>query len=92
MLTLLCRQTIGEGIEIHTRLEPNAWPCHIDPAQFEAAILNLEVNAREAMNGSGQLMITGDTITLNDSSVIGLTPGDYVLVSVGDTGCGTAAA
>src|SRR6266478_1439343 len=45
---LLCQQTIGEGIEIESRLQPDTWPCHIDPAQFEAAILNLALNARDA--------------------------------------------
>ena len=85
---LLCRQTIGDGIEIDTRLQPDTWLCRVDPAQFEAAILNLAVNARDAMNRSGRLTITSDNITVDHSAVAGLSRGDYVFVSVEDTGCG----
>jgi len=50
--------------------------------------LNLAVNARDAMDRSGRLTITSDNITVDHSAVAGLAFGDYVLVSVGDTGCG----
>lgn len=85
---LLCQQTTGEGIEIESHLQPDTWPCHIDPAQFEAAILNLTVNARDAMNRSGRLTITSENMTLEDGYAADLHPGDYAVVSVSDTGCG----
>jgi signal transduction histidine kinase/CheY-like chemotaxis protein len=85
---LLCRQTIGAGVEIESRLQPDTWPCRIDPAQFEAAILNLAVNARDAMNHSGRLTITTENVTANHNCAADLAPGDYSVVSVSDTGCG----
>ncbi len=85
---LLCQQTIGEGIEIDSRLQPDTWPCRIDPAQFEAAILNLALNARDAMNRSGRLSITTENISADQSHATDLAPGDYIAVSVSDTGCG----
>ena len=85
---LLCQQTIGADIEIDSRLQPDTWPCRIDPAQFEAAILNLALNARDAMNRSGRLSITTENISADQSRATDLAPGDYIAVSVGDTGCG----
>lgn len=60
---LLCQQTVGEGVEIESPLQPDLWLCRVDPAQFEAAILNLAVNARDAMNRSGRLMITTENVS-----------------------------
>jgi len=85
---LLCQRTIGEGIEIDSRLQPDTWPCRIDPAQFEAAILNLALNARDAMNRSGRLSIATENIIADESHATDLAPGDYIAVSVTDTGCG----
>ena len=75
--------------EIESQLPPDAWLCRIDPAQFEAAILNLAVNARDAMDRSGRLAITTENVTIADCGyAAGLNPGDYIVVSVSDTGCG----
>lgn len=87
-MLLLCQRTVGEGVEIEGRLQPDTWPCRIDPTQFEAAILNLAVNARDAMNRSGRLTITTENVHFDGSYAADLAPGDYIAVSVSDTGCG----
>ena len=88
---MLCQKTVGEGIEIELRLQPDLCSCHIDPTQFEASILNLAANARDAMNRSGRLTIATKNVTAGGGGGIDLSVGDYVVVSVGDTGCGMSA-
>ncbi len=83
---LLCQKTLGEDIEIELRLQPQIWTCHIDPAQFEAAILNLAANARDAMKQSGRLTVVSENVTAGGG--IDLSAGEYVVVSVSDAGCG----
>lgn len=85
---ILCQRTLGEGIEIEQRLQPEIWTCDIDPAQLEAAILNLAANARDAMNRVGRLVIASKNVTLGEGGETGLAAGDFVVVSVSDTGCG----
>jgi signal transduction histidine kinase len=81
----------GEKIGIITRLDPDLNPSRVDPAQFEAAVLNLVLNARDAISGTGQIVIVtqnveiGLEVTDEDPEVA---PGSYVMVAVGDTGCG----
>jgi PAS domain S-box-containing protein len=84
----LYQKGIGEGIELTLRLAPDLWMSRIDPGQFEAALLNLAVNARDAMNGSGRLTIAADNLTVAPKDVDGLAAGEYVVVSVTDSGCG----
>ena len=92
----LLRQTIGEQIEIETVLAGGLWRIHIDAPQLENAILNLCVNARDAMqandmDGGGKLTIETHNCHLDDvyaSSNTGVSDGQYVLVSVTDTGSG----
>ncbi|HEY1299923.1 MAG TPA: PAS domain S-box protein [Stellaceae bacterium] len=86
---ILCRKTLGEGIEVELNLAPDIWPCHADAALFEAAILNLAANARDAMNHCGRLAIASENLTAGGS--VDLEAGDYVVVSVSDTGCGMSA-
>ncbi|MGA8551733.1 MAG: PAS domain S-box protein [Stellaceae bacterium] len=85
---ILCQRTLGEGIEIEQRLQPEIWTCDIDAAQLEAAILNLAANARDAMNRVGRLVIASKNVTLGEGGETGLAAGDFVVVSVSDTGCG----
>lgn len=85
---ILCQRTLGEGIEIKQRLQPEIWTCDIDAAQLEAAILNLAANARDAMNRVGRLVIASKNVTLGEGGETGLAAGDFVVVSVSDTGCG----
>ncbi len=88
---ILCQKTVGEGVELEVRLQPGIWACHIDPAQFEAAILNLAANARDAMCRSGRLTIATENVTAGDGEGIDLIAGEYVVVSVTDAGCGMTA-
>jgi len=82
-------RTIGATIRIETRLEGSLWPATADPSQIESVILNLAVNARDAMPDGGRLTITTANIPHGDSSKPAeLPPGDYVGVCVKDTGTG----
>ena len=69
-----------------TKLSPSLWPALIDPAQIEHVILNLAINARDAMPDGGTLTITTANATLGRSEE--LAPGDYVVIAVSDTGTG----
>src|SRR6476661_920432 len=77
-----------ELIRIDLETEPDAWPTYVDPHQLENAIVNLAVNARDAMDGQGQMRIATENIKLAANQVGDVRAGDYVKVSVTDTGCG----
>jgi signal transduction histidine kinase len=84
----LLDRTLGERIKIKTRLAGDAWPVFVDSHQLENAILNLAVNARDAMDGTGTLTITTDNVTLAANEVGDVRAGEYLRLSVVDTGCG----
>ncbi len=85
----LLRRTIGEGIDLTTTLAHDLWPARIDASEFENAILNLAINARDAMPGGGSLRIeTQNSVVGPDRSGDGPVPGDYIKLSVSDTGVG----
>jgi CheY-like chemotaxis protein len=78
---------------VRSNLHPGLWPCNVDPAQFEAAVLNLIVNARDAMPNGGTLTITTQNVTLapSDPTIAeDVAPGPFVMVTVADTGTGMA--
>ncbi len=77
------RYTLGRNIAVETVLAPDLWPVLVDPNQLENAILNLAVNARDAMPEGGSLIIE----TAN-SSADGEMPGPHVAIAVTDTGKG----
>jgi signal transduction histidine kinase/CheY-like chemotaxis protein len=87
MLELVDR-VIGERITVRTRFAEDLWHVWADPTQFENAILNLAVNARDAMEGSGDLTLQVDNVTLAEAAVANLPAGDYVRIRVRDTGSG----
>ena len=87
-IVLLCQKTVGEAIEILVHTQPKLWTCRIDPGQFEAVLLNLAANARDAMNGSGSLTIAADNVVIGAKDDAELAAREYVVVSVSDTGCG----
>ena len=58
-------QTLGRQIEIQTNLSDYLWPAHIDPGQLSSALVNLAINARDAMSGGGKLTFTTNNITLD---------------------------
>jgi signal transduction histidine kinase/ActR/RegA family two-component response regulator len=84
----LLDRTLGERIHIEVDLARGAWPTYVDPHQLENAIVNLAVNARDAMDGEGQMRIASENVTLAANEVGDVRPGEYVRISVTDTGCG----
>jgi two-component system NtrC family sensor kinase len=87
----LIRQAAGETVELRTILTPGIRACRIDPGQFEAALLDLVVNAREAMRGGGRMTIETRNVEIAAGETRGdpeFEAGSYVLVSVADTGSG----
>lgn len=87
----LLRRALGGEIEIETVIAGGLWNSLIDPDQLENAILNLAINARDAMNGEGQLTIEASNAFLDDEYVRqyeDLTAGQYVMIAVTDTGIG----
>jgi signal transduction histidine kinase len=87
MLDLVDR-SIGERITVRTRFPEEPWNVSVDTNQLENAILNLAVNARDAMDGEGQLAIAVENVSLRSGDVGELGDGDYVRISVSDTGSG----
>jgi two-component system cell cycle sensor histidine kinase/response regulator CckA len=87
----LLRRLLGEDIELVTLLAPDLGSVRIDPGQFEQLIVNLAVNARDAMPNGGRLTIETANITLDTDYVAthaNAVPGEYVQVAVSDTGHG----
>ncbi len=94
------RRSVGEQITVEIALSETPAVCKIDPAHFEAALLNLAVNARDAMPKGGRLQIATETRSVTSTSAIDnagallpgdILPGDYAVVSVVDTGIGMTA-
>lgn len=87
----MLRRTLGEGVEVETVASAGLWNTFIDEAQVENAILNLAINARDAMDGHGKLIIEAGNAVLDDRYVRrhpDVKPGEYVMLAVSDTGCG----
>jgi signal transduction histidine kinase len=84
----LLDRTLGEQIQIDLELTSEAWPIYVDPHQLENAIVNLAVNARDAMEGRGLMRISTENVKLAANAVGDIRSGDYVKISVTDTGCG----
>ncbi|HJQ16893.1 MAG TPA: response regulator [Allosphingosinicella sp.] len=87
MLDLIDR-AIGERITVKTSIVADPWHVWVDTHQLENSILNLAVNARDAMDGQGQLGISIENVTLANGEVGELAAGDYVRISMSDTGVG----
>jgi signal transduction histidine kinase len=85
------RQAAGEGCDFRLVADDHLWPCYVDPAQLQTALLNLALNGRDAMPNGGMLEISLRNVTLGDDAVAGVSAGCYVMISVKDTGCGMAA-
>ena len=88
------RRALGETINLDVAYAPDLWPCHVDRVQFEAALINLVVNARDAMPRGGELRIRTGNVEVGDPAdraELGCEPGAYVYVSVSDNGVGMGA-
>ena len=84
-------RVLGEDVEIEFVIDDGLWPAEVDPGQFENAMFNLCINARDAMPGGGKLTIEIANAAFDHGGMSGpdeLVPGDYVQVSVSDTGIG----
>ncbi len=87
----LVRRTMGPGINVQTDLQPALWPTLCDANQLESALLNLCINARDAMPEGGRLVIRTGNAVLDEAYCAShneLRPGDYILIAVADTGQG----
>ena len=90
-LALMLHRTLGDDIELDVKVPSDTWTAEIDTHQLEDALLNLAINARDAMPDGGKLMIEIENVTLEDTSegIPGnVPPGDYVKLSVRDDGTG----
>jgi len=87
-MTGLLQRSLGPSIELVTRIPGRLAPALTDANQLESALLNLAVNARDAMPEGGRIEIEGENLTLKAGSAIGLPAGRYVRLSVTDTGEG----
>lgn len=83
----MLRMTISEEIEFNFISAPDLWPVKIDPTQISQVVINLVVNARDAMSGGGVLTIQTANVNLRENH-LGLLPGKFVALSVADTGSG----
>ena len=89
----MLERLIGEDINLQTLLADDLWPIEIDPGQFDQSLMNLVVNARDAMPNGGDLWITTANVTVGVEEAAAepdLQPGDYVCLTVLDDGVGMA--
>jgi two-component system, cell cycle sensor histidine kinase and response regulator CckA len=87
----LLRRLLGEDIALEASIASGLRPIRVDPSQIEQVLLNLAVNARDAMPDGGKLSIEAENAEVGEAyaaSHLGIDPGNYVAISVRDTGCG----
>jgi PAS domain S-box-containing protein len=87
----MLRETLGKSIEVKTRMPDGVWPVVGDPTQLHQVLMNLCVNARDAMPHGGRLTLAAENFVIDESYArmnIDSTPGRYVLITVADTGAG----
>lgn len=87
----LLQRALGASIELETVADPAVWNIRVDPGQLTNAVLNLAINARDAMPGGGRLRIEASNVMIDAAYTArypDVVPGDYVRLAVSDTGCG----
>ena len=86
----ILRRVAGEGVTLVTQVAPNLSPICADPGQIEQVLLNLALNARDAMPGGGELALEASAASLNEEAgaLAGVPAGEYVAIQVCDTGIG----
>ncbi|HEY0412614.1 MAG TPA: CHASE3 domain-containing protein [Allosphingosinicella sp.] len=90
-ITALLRRTLGETIRLEVHPAADLWPALIDPTQVDDALVNLAINARDAMPDGGSLVIETENVVLDEDYAahhIEVSPGDYVMLAVSDGGTG----
>ncbi|HEU4763937.1 MAG TPA: ATP-binding protein, partial [Gemmatimonadales bacterium] len=89
----MLERLIGEDITLRTRVAEGLWPIRVDPGQFDQVLMNLAVNARDAMPSGGTFTISAENQTLDSTYAVthaDVVPGPHVVVTVSDTGVGIA--
>ncbi len=92
-ITKMLRRLIGEDIALETRYAPGGAPIHADPGMLEQVLMNLAVNARDAMPKGGRLTVETVPVTLTNTTRFTkhtARPGEFIRLSITDTGCGVA--
>jgi two-component system, cell cycle sensor histidine kinase and response regulator CckA len=87
----LLRRSLGENISLELQILEGIWPVRIDVSQLDSSLLNLAVNARDAMKNGGRLIIEATNVCIDRHGLelnLEATPGDYVLLAISDTGSG----
>ena len=84
----MLRRVLGPRASVESDLDQDLWPTAVDPGQFSNVLLNLVINARDAMSDGGTLTIRARNRTLADGAVGELAAGAYVMIEVADTGAG----
>lgn len=87
----ILRRLIGEEVELVWQPGAEIWPVRMDPSQIDQILANLCVNARDAIVGTGKIVIETGTVVFDQTHCAGhleFVPGDFVMLSVSDTGCG----
>lgn len=87
----LLHSTIGETITLSSYLSPDLWKIRADPSEIENSVVNLAINARDAMPGGGTIKVDTKNVSFTENDIeneFGISPGDYVQLSVTDTGSG----
>ena len=88
-VTDMLRRTLGEHITLSTSLAREVWATRADPGQFQSAIVNMAVNARDAMAQGGKLVVETRNMVFDEQHIdfqFELQPGEYVQLSISDTG------
>lgn len=84
----LLRLTVGDRIDVVTRLCDELWPAYVDPGQLQMALLNLCLNARDAMGANGKLFIETANVSVMKGTSEGIPRGRWIMIKVTDTGTG----
>jgi PAS domain S-box-containing protein len=84
----LIEASLGEAVELEIHVPDTIWPVEVDPGELELALLNLAVNARDAMPKGGRLILSARNVQLKPGELDGELSGDFVAVTVRDTGEG----
>jgi len=84
----LIARSLGDEITVEISLAPDLWRALVDPGQVEASLLNLALNARDAMPGGGTLTISSRNAVIDGSEKTDLEPGQFVVLEIADTGTG----
>jgi signal transduction histidine kinase len=90
----LCRtmleSSVGSAVRLSVAIGPEIWPVNVDESEFELALVNISLNARDAMPDGGALIITAENVSLTDEKTASGLEGEFVAVRIADTGAGIA--